>query len=192
MKTDNTDGTAAKRALIARIDVATALRECSRELFPQVLNCGKKLLGDVQPDWMDRGSALQIVKPLGHSFRSRYGFSLFLGDKDSWNSRFRVNAREKFRRLEKMHASERHLTSFESRDVKLHHWQGAIIIEIDGVTWNCSMSGLPEQGDEAHQLLMACKHAPDDPRIKEQVTRIIKITGNEVFMPLHQAILDDF
>ena len=94
--------------------------------------------------------------------------------------RYQTFCKEKANRLEAHFiSSDSHFSSFQSRDVSLDRWGGAVMA-LGKKNWKYifSFSGLPELADEALVLLTAMKV---EFMTLDQATMIARLSNNDIF-----------
>lgn len=174
----------------------STLVDLAERTFSDAIAVGANAFTDIDPDWADRSCAHFCVKPAGVEML-RPSVSVLLGGPGGNYDRrekYHTYAREKATRLERMMDSEelvdRHLTSWESRAPRLERWGGAVVVPIGGIEYIFSLSGLPEQGDEAFCLVLAERWQPSA-ELSQRIGAILERTENPYYPALRQALVGE-
>lgn len=169
------------------------LRALADRVFQDVLKAAGRLgLENEDGDWLGRSCAywhLALVDT-DVSFGALLG-----GEGPNYDRRekYALFAQEKAFRLELMIDDEgadapRHLTSWESRKPEEDQWGGAVVLTIGGTEYIFSMSGIPEEGDEAFNLILAEAYRPTDRLLADRTMKILERTKNPYYERLRSEV----
>jgi hypothetical protein len=186
-------GIAGTDARVGTAQIEGLLQDAHRTFSDVLAVCSAFV--EMDEDWGDRSCAYFFAKPADAHVVTVGVLLGGQGGNYDRREKYQDYAREKAQRLERMMDAEelveRHLTSWESRAPERDKWGGAIVVPIDGIEYLFSLSGLPEQGDEAFCLVLAERFRPGDEAVAARCAEIAERTGNPYYADLRQALIGD-